>query len=256
MVCRLCSCDKKLVKAHIIPEAFFRVLRNGNEPPLIVSGSEKSYTKRSPIGVYDQYILCDDCESKFGIIDDYGIKVFLTQREQLFQPVFDGDKIVAYQSENINQKLLFQFLIATLWRASVSKHDFYKRVNLGPYEEAARKVILDSNQSIPDVFAAVLSCWNVSEEHKSMTSGLVDPFASRWDNGVIVYRVYFGQVVANIKVDGRPTPRLFNQCALLAQDTVTLIARNFDTSKDFAAMKHTAFLSHKNSLKRFKKNKR
>ena len=90
MLCRLCFSAKKLVKAHVIPEAFFRVLRNGSESPLIVSGSAKFYPKRSPIGVYDQYILCEECEKKFGVVDDYGIKVFLAQREQLFQPVLGG----------------------------------------------------------------------------------------------------------------------------------------------------------------------
>lgn len=250
MQCRLCFSNKKLVKAHIIPEAFFRVLRDGDESPLIVSGAAKSYTQRSPIGVYDNYILCEECEKRFGSLDDYGIKIFLTQREQLFQPVFDNNKTVAFQGKNIDQKLLVQFLVATLWRASVSTHTFYKRVNLGPHEEAARNMILEPHHIIPSVFAAVLSCWNASEELKSMTSGLMDPFVDKWHNGANAYRVYFGQIVAYIKVDQRPTPDPFNKCALLAQDEVTLITRDFGKSKDFAAMKHTALLSYKNHLSR------
>ena len=69
--CRLCAEDRKLVKAHVIPEAFFRVLRAGGETPILISNVANTYPKRSPIGVYDQNILCEDCETMFSQVDDY-----------------------------------------------------------------------------------------------------------------------------------------------------------------------------------------
>jgi hypothetical protein len=55
--CRLCRQPKKLIQAHVIPEAFFREMRVGDgAPPLLVKTGE--YPRRSPIGVYDQTILC------------------------------------------------------------------------------------------------------------------------------------------------------------------------------------------------------
>jgi hypothetical protein len=54
MKCKLCGVDKKLVKAHIIPEAFFKPLRSGKNAPLLIRPGD--YVKRAPIGVYDKTI--------------------------------------------------------------------------------------------------------------------------------------------------------------------------------------------------------
>lgn len=245
MVCRLCLDAAKLVKAHVIPEAFFRLLRIDDEVPLIVTDKEKNFPKKSPIGVYDKDILCNKCESKFDQVDHYGTEVFINQREKLFKAVSDGNKIEAFRADGIDQKRLLQFLVATLWRASVSTQPFYERVRLGSYEEIARQVILNPDASIPASFAAVLSCWNVDEEHQTMANGLMDPFREK-SMGVNSYRVYFGQIVAYIKVDRRPLPAPFDRVALLVQDQVTFVARDFVKSKDFAAMRQTAISSHKN----------
>ena len=57
MICRGCNQDKKLVKAHIIPESFFRGLRGEKEPAKILSNRKDFYPKKSPIGIYDTEIL-------------------------------------------------------------------------------------------------------------------------------------------------------------------------------------------------------
>ena len=243
MLCRLCGNPGKFVKAHAIPEAFFRVLRAEGETPLIVSNTANTFPKRSPIGVYDEGILCDQCEPLFDHIDDYGSQVLLNRFHEFFQPLIHADKTVAFQATDVDQKLLLRFLIATLWRASVSTHIFYKRVSLGPFEDVARRVILSPQDSIPEEFSAVLSRWTSEEAHRYATTGLMNPFREKW-GGVNAYRVSFGEVVSYIKVDSRPLPSTLRDLSLLAQPTVTLVARDFSKSKDFAAMVHTAKQSH------------
>src|SRR3954470_151131 len=86
MLCRLCEQQKKLIKAHIIPEGFFRRLREGNKAPLLVS--ERDYVKRSPIGIYDSGILCANCDGIFALWDDYA--------QQILSPdLGDAQKIMA-----------------------------------------------------------------------------------------------------------------------------------------------------------------
>ena len=156
-LCRLCGNAGKIVKAHIIPEAFFRVLREGGAAPLIVTGTPNQFPKRSPIGVYDEGILCDACEPKFDRFDHYGVETLLIRLDELFQPISHQGEIAAYQAIGVDQKLLMQFLLATLWRASISTHSFYRRVSLGPLEEIARRAILDPEEPVPEAFNAVLS---------------------------------------------------------------------------------------------------
>ncbi len=82
MSCKGCGEDKKLVRSHVIPEAFFRGLRDGNTAPRMLTNIEGKYPKKAPIGVYDQTILCADCENVFQLYDDYGCTVLLKDEEK------------------------------------------------------------------------------------------------------------------------------------------------------------------------------
>lgn len=238
-LCRLCSEDRNLVKAHIVPEAFFRVLRDPNEPLLLITNTPGHYPKRSQVGVYDQGILCGECESKFGEVDDYGIQVFLNRFDEFFQPINHQGESVGFQAQNVDKKLLLRFLVATIWRASVSTHRFYDRVHLGPYEAAAAEVVTAPDRPISNVFDALLSCWTSSEECDYFTQGLMDPFREQWD-GVNAYRFYFGRVVAYIKVSNRQFLAPLSERTITSQNPLTVVARNFDKSTDFSAMVRTA----------------
>jgi hypothetical protein len=245
MNCRLCNLPKKFAKSHVIPEAFWRELRDAKDMPQIISGSAGSFPQRAPIGVYDQTILCEDCETRFNAMDGYGIDILLKKREKLFRVVSLGSAPVAWQSEAVDQHRLLVFLVGTLWRASVSTHSFYQRVDLGPLEPVARQVVIDQNATVPIVFSAVLSQWCAMNEHRSLSKGLMDPFKEKWA-GATAYRFYFGEIIADIKVDQRPFPSGLQQYALNEHKTMTIIPRDFVKSKDFGALRHTVIKSHRN----------
>lgn len=235
--CRLCGQRRNLIKAHIIPEAFFREARKGAKKPRIIFDDPNTYPKRSPIGVYDQEILCYQCESKFQTMDDYGVQVLLTKFHELFLPMTYGDRVV-HQAENINYNLLLRFLVATLWRASVSTQMFYKDVNLDQLESLAKRTILIPDSPIPKHFSAILSRWVTDKETAFATKVLLNPYPSTI-YGIKSYRFYFGQVVADIKADKRPLPDVLHPVMLL-QPTVILVDRELGQSKDFVSMVHTA----------------
>jgi len=75
MTCRLCNRQLKFAKSHVIPEAFWRELRDEKDVPLLVSSAEGSFPQRNPIGVYDQTILCEVCETTFNAMDDLESKL-------------------------------------------------------------------------------------------------------------------------------------------------------------------------------------
>lgn len=248
--CCLCGNNRKLIKAHVIPEAFFRLGRVGNEIPYLISDTPNTHKKRSPIGVYDKGILCGQCEPKFSKVDDYGVKVLLKQLDILFLPILCANQIVAFQANSINQELLLRFFIAILWRASVSTHGFYKRIDLGAMEPMARESIINPNGSIPKQFSAVLFRW-VSDDEKDLlaTKVLMDPYPENLDN-VSTYRFYFGEIGVSIKADEREFPKDLHTIALLNQPHIVAIARDFKSSKDFSAMVHTLKQYRKNLEKR------
>jgi len=121
-ICRYCSQLKPLVKAHIIPEAFFRAIGKGGEALLLITDVASSpHPKRAPIGVYDNQILCDPCERRFDKVDAYGTKTLLhTLRGAALVPLRRGFGVVGFRAAGIDQQLLKRFFVAALWRASVS----------------------------------------------------------------------------------------------------------------------------------------
>lgn len=58
MLCRFCNSERPLIKAHVVPEGFSRVLRDGSAVPELLTNKRGAYPKRSPTGVYDKSILC------------------------------------------------------------------------------------------------------------------------------------------------------------------------------------------------------
>ena len=244
--CRLCRRDLPLVKAHVIPEAFFRQLRHGADVPLLVTGAVGEFPKRSPIGVYDSTILCTLCEAKFSSVDDLGISVLLNRFGELFTVVRQGSATEAYRATSVDQRQLLRFLVAVLWRASVSSHPFYKHVTLGPLEPMARTTIERPNAPVPPVFAAVLARWVTDLQNRSIAKSLMSPFRERWGMGINAYRLYLGEIVAFIKVDQQPFPEPLRQYELLARQELTIVARGLESSNDLQSMIHALNQSDKN----------
>lgn len=249
MYCKYCGKSGNFVKAHSIPEAFFRELRDGTTNPLLITASPNLHPKRAPIGVYDEGMLCEECEPLFAVLDDYGIQVLLKDFAELFTPVSLATGIVASQSVTIDQQALLRFLVAILWRASVSNHSFYARVKLGPFENLAKSVVQKIDDPIPSAFGAVLSFWAADNEYRHAAYPLMDPFPERWD-GINAYRIYFGKIIAYVRVDNRQFRNPLADAALLAKPVTTIVGRNISNSSDLAAMTFTAVESFKNKSKR------
>jgi hypothetical protein len=243
--CMLCRQDRKLIKAHAIPEAFFREVRVGSAAPILVSANEGQFPRKAPIGVYDEGILCEVCEPIFGPINDYGIAVILKDFSSQFRQLTRDGRIGGYESNTADRNQILQFLVAVLWRASVSTHDFYSNVNLGPHEALARTALSSSEVELHSVFDAVLSRWKDPDKVVPPTV-ILDPRRERW-SGVNGYRLYLGENVAFVKVDAQPFPTELRIGSLRSPPPLLVVARSMANSKDLHVMKQTALRSHKNA---------
>ena len=247
-VCRCCGERRPLVKAHIIPEAFFRAIGTGKDAPLLVSNrSDMPFPRRTPIGVYDAELLCDPCERKFDRIDAYGTKTLLqTLRGPALSPMRHNGEVIGFEAHGINQSLLLRFLVATLWRASVTKQPMFDRVALGERYEKLAKDALTEDSNLSSDFGAVLAVFK-DREGIDESIGFGDPIRQRYD-GVNIYRFYFGPYHAHIKVDGRPFGKELGIAALGVSPILRVIRRDFKVSKDFRSMQRTAVGQYENSV--------
>jgi hypothetical protein len=163
MKCRLCLEKKKLVKAHAIPEAFFIAVNpDRKKPSKLITNHPDQYPKKSPIGVYDQNILCSECEAIFGVYDDYAISVFRDKKITFKDVIFNGH-IVGYLIRPDYKKLKF-FFLSVLWRAAVSTHEYYSHVELGPHIEKLRVLVKNQTETTPGLYPVLLTKFNEEPE--------------------------------------------------------------------------------------------
>jgi hypothetical protein len=225
-VCKLCGRSSRLVKSHIIPRAFFEI---GDDPRAkLVSNVEGQFPRKAPSGVWAR-IVCDSCERSFGEYDDYAATVLLNNLDK-YKPEFVRGQPAAIVIPDIDYRRLKLFVVAVLWRAAVSSHDFYVRVKIGPFERRAREMLQTGDPGEASEFATWWSVFNMS-----WSPGIMDPFRERW-SGINAYRFYLGRVLAYVKVDIQKVPSDFRDVMMAPGRDLVLIVRDYKTSKDFKAM--------------------
>lgn len=236
MICSYCGEDKKLIKAHIIPEAFFKRLRDGKQEPspLLLTNKNDVYPKRSPIGIYDCNILCLECEKQFGDWDNYAQEL-LREKSGNASPIMVAGKCEGYEVRKYNYTYLKLFFISLLWRAAVSKDHFYAKVNLGAHEAIAKDLIARRSPGSEDDFSIILAKFDHSGKI------LLDPHPEKY-GGVNYYRFYIGSYVAYIKTDKRKAQNSFSEVMMKPEKPLLIVGRDFARSKEFFLIKKIAMM--------------
>jgi len=233
MNCKLCGKDKKLIRAHIIPKSLWKPLFDDKQPSEIHANTPTFNTKKSPVGVYDTGIVCAQCESIFSPWDDYAQKLLLAKPMEKKYVVKNGQNI-AYVETAIDYTKLKLFFISLLWKAAVSNHYFFSRVNVGSFEPQLRRMIQKGDPGNPDTFATVMA-----KCEKPLGTIIFNPHPERWWD-INYYRFYLAGYVVYIKVDRRPAPDCMSELALDPERPLIIIVRDLKTSKDFKIMQNIA----------------
>jgi hypothetical protein len=141
MKCKLTGIDGRPVKAHIIPKSFYVKDPGERKPNKIITNTKGVYPKKSPIGIYDETIVTEEGERIFTSWDDYAAELLLAKKSD-FKKRFNKGECIAFEIENYDYEKLKLFFLSVLWRASVSSHEFFKKVKLGGHENIIRDALL------------------------------------------------------------------------------------------------------------------
>ncbi len=230
MVCKLCTQEKKLVKAHIIPRSFYEPLKEDRQVPKIFTDKAGVYPQRSPTGIYDKEILCEGCESIFSPWDAYGHRFLMrTISEDAY--IKDGDEKIAYNMGQCDYHKLKLFFLSVLWRAGVSKQPMFNQVRLGPYTERLRARIRAHDPGGVEDYAVALSRF----DEPPGEVGILNPDKTDHE-GVNHYRLYLGGYMAIVKVTNKNPPAFLEGLYIAPGNDVLVIMREFRASKEFKAM--------------------
>jgi hypothetical protein len=133
--CQGLGCNSgNLIEAHIIPQGFGRFVR-GDAHNMTITLNSAGYAK-PPLGQYDDQILCRTCDNQLGVFDNYALQV--CKRFKNDHKIMPGG---VFELADVDGDRFAKFVLAVLWRGSISSRPDYSDVSLGPYEELARDVL-------------------------------------------------------------------------------------------------------------------
>jgi len=160
MNCHGPDCSQhELCKAHIFPRGLARDLSPEGGHNRVIT-SKGSRAARQPLGEFDPAILCSSCDNTLGRYDDYAVDLF--RRLDATRKGRTGDP---FTYAPFDGAVFARFILAVLWRASISRRESWSAISLGPYEERARDVLFDGEQPIRLAGFEVILGRYVSSEH-------------------------------------------------------------------------------------------
>ena len=241
MKCKFCFKDKKPVDAHIIPRCFFETMRirGDNRSFQLLSNTKNEHPRKSRIGLYDNNILCKECENIFHDYDDYACKTLLSdidKYDHILNP--HNEKEIGYKLDNINYKILKLFFISVLWRASVSEKKEFSAVNCisDLFKDRLKEMIRNSNPGDANDFLVIVRKFtdNLGKNF------LMDPYKLQIKK-INFYRFYLGGGYEfNIKVDETILEEsdVLYAFSLKPENTFYVLFRdNLISSKEFPILK-------------------
>ena len=227
--CKLCGQDNiKFAKSHVIPKSLWgEVLKNKSGLAQIVSWKDNEPNRRSPVGEYDQEILCIPCEENLSPWDNYANDIFM---QNLPLPLVDPEgEQYAWICNNIEFFKLKMFFLSLIWRMHASNRQMFKMVDIGPYFPRLTKALVKQDPKIFPELDIVITRFN----HK-LADGIMSPVKHRWD-GVNGYNIHFSQHTCWVKVDKRPVPGLFGEIAVSSGEPLQMFFFDYRESPELRA---------------------
>ena len=180
----LCRHDREIRRSHIIPEFLYEAMYDEKHRFHVLSVIEDQKDWMEQKGLRE-HLLCDDCETKISRFEDYGRRVLKGGAEFKFQR--EGSTVIV---EGLDYRRFKLFQLSILWRAGVSTLDLFQHVQLGPFEETLRNMVLDEQPGKQEDFGCVM--FGLKNGIDTIADLIVQPVRTRSDDGHCCYRFVFG----------------------------------------------------------------
>ena len=187
-------------------------MKGDDRHAILIKPDNSKYTETIQSGIFDRDILCAQCDAILGRLDEYGYTVFKSFPTDKDHLVVDRDRMpIGYDLRCDNVQKAQKFLLSVLWRASVTKHDFFSRVSLGDkYENKIRRIINNDEKVMPEDFEFII----IRTFDHPYDGGLMPPWGSRYD-GIYSYTFYLPHFKIIIRADRRQFRDPFSFCRFL-----------------------------------------
>jgi len=236
MICKLCLQEKPLLKkSHIIPEFMHRGLFDDKHALYRINFNDYQRSTKLYTGEYESDILCAECDNvlighkyeDYSSVILYGGKL-PNDKNIFFQNRITPDGLKLTYAKGIDYKKFKLFLLSILWRSSISSRPFFENINLGPYEEKIRKMILIGDPKDPLDFPCIIStCKNL----KDLPDGFIgQPKKCRIDN-LLSYAFFIGGFLYIFLISKAKKPAWVSEAVINKKDEIYIIHMEKENAK-------------------------
>ena len=225
-----CS-NTKLIKAHIIPRGFARVMMDGHKHNIKITIDNVGMTQH---GIYDPNILCNECDNKLGEYDDYALDIC---RRFPKEHVVNSDGL--FEMANVDGDLFSIFVLSVLWRASITSRQEFRKVALGAYETEAQSVIYKGTplNGMPS-YQLLVARYTSAKIRPERNYTSPTPFTIAGLNG---WGFALGGFRVMAKIDPRPLPNELGQAIVNGSTRLVGAFVNYDTTTEGLSMLNMAW---------------
>jgi hypothetical protein len=224
MICKLCNKDKKLLKqSHIIPDFAYKGIYD--EKHRIYYGNFNNPERGTliPSSPYDKNILCKECDGDIiGGLENYASNALygnnLGNGKIKISRIKSSDGLISLHIDNIDYKKFKLYILSILWRASVSKHPFFKNIDLGKNEKQIGEMILKGE---PKDFSKFKTCLILADKHKNLTTRLVSE-PRKISTSSTFYIFFINRLFYMINISDDNNLELFDYAGLKENNTINI----------------------------------
>ena len=148
--CALCTETKELCRSHIIPDSYFRKMKQQSNGLLVEFDTDPETVVKKGIDSWWEYLLCKDCEKKCEALETRWIPR-LREAGKKFTSVEQFVPLAQFEYHSFRR-----FMLSVLWRSSVSKQPEFGPVRLTPpAAEVLRAIVYGEKNAPPENVLAI-----------------------------------------------------------------------------------------------------
>lgn len=192
MSCLWCGAEPT-IKAHLIPQAFAKEVRDGDrDHALVRSDGQFRPTKN---GLFDFHLLCAQCDGHLGNHERYAFQSLQRLRNAT---VTICNRTIEVDGLDTNQ--LLRFMAGLVWKYASTKREL-GQLDIGSYRSILADIAFTNAPVPPSVDAFFIRAFTGSDEVYSYRA----PLRQKIDGANFV-RFSLGGCLFFLKIDKRPNP--------------------------------------------------
>jgi hypothetical protein len=192
----LCCGATPTIRAHLIPQAFAREIRDGDQTFALTKGMTPAFR---PIqnGVFDDTILCRECDNRLGTNEKYAFETFKTLREATISKLNTHVGVSPISGDR-----LIRFAAGISWKFCTTKPE-YGRIDVGLYADVLKQIAFDEATIPTSIDMIMVRLKALRFEHHFFRAPKPDR-----QHGVNFVRLTLGAFLMLLKIDKRNSPNI------------------------------------------------